>query len=540
MKTLCELIVKSQIIKSSLPKNLDVEIRGITNDSSKVETGFIFFALNGMNVHGMQFAKDAVAKGALLVVTDENGIETFVKNETKTVSENTCEQGVDIPYIVVQNPRAFMANVSAFFYDYPTDKLVKFGVTGTNGKTTVVYAIEHILKLLGRNPLLMGTIANSIGVFSIDSWLTTPESFDVQKIIKTAVDLGATDLAMEVSSHSIDMNRIDGVLYDVACYTNLSHDHLDYHKTIEQYFETKAKLFTKKHAKMAVINIDDEHGKMLYDTVQIPRVSIGYSSADFVISDVLIADNSMSFTIIKTAKKTTHDEFTQSTSHKISGATIQKSSIEQEKITVNTNMIGKYNAMNIATAIVAISQKYGFDMLKNILDNTYLNLKIPGRLEFLDDVPKNSPKIIVDYAHNPVALQNLLETVQKLSPKKLFLVFGAPGKRDVGKRSIMGKIASENADEVIVTDDEPHFESAKKIRSDIIKGIENRNFTEIAPRKKAIEYAVKNAKDGDIVILAGRGHENTQEINGEIVTLNDATHAKWVLHNKETGEQGKV
>jgi UDP-N-acetylmuramoyl-L-alanyl-D-glutamate--2,6-diaminopimelate ligase len=506
-----------------------------------------------------------------------------------------------------------MSRIAIWVNDNAQDSLVRYAITGTNGKTTIVYVIESILNLMQRKAGIMGTAQNRAGDLNLTSWLTTPESPDIQAIIAKMKNAKITDLAMEVSSHALEDNRVYGMHYDVAGFTNLSHDHLDYHKNIDAYFNSKAKLFTPEHAKCGVVNIDDEFGQRIADSSEIECVTLGEDAdkdPDYLIENIVYSSESRGFL--------DESESSYSNTFKSSFYLTQK---EGKRLFVATNLLGDFNKFNVSMAIVMVSQVLGFENVASVLSEEIgskgvFSVEVPGRMQIVapkagqvvvqgeqgvEGVPtptaqgatqvstkgKNNkrnqkfPTVIVDYAHNPSALRNLLEAAENLletagapskgqdaTPSRVILVFGAPGKRDVEKRPIMGEIAVELADVVFVTDDEPHNDDPSEIRADIIKGMptniisqlgdtcdddivtvnatfdsatpdfESEDFEgddfeddsadvlasavyEVSPRKTAIEEAILMSSASDVVLLAGRGHETTQEIDGKIIELDD-------------------
>ena len=451
---------------------------GIEYDSRKIKNNFIFVALEGNTVDGHDYIDKAVLNGATCIIVSK-------KVEIK----------YDVNYYLVENLRENLSIIASNFYDYPQNKLTIIGVTGTNGKTTSTYMIE---KLLGEEKVSrIGTIEYKIGNEVINAPNTTPESAELIKLMYMSYNKGIKYIVMEVSSHSLELGRVNSINFDYALFTNLTPDHLDYHKDMDNYFLAKRKLFLKlKNKSNAVINIDDKYGKKLYDEFKCyGALSYGLNEAELKISN----ENNLDFLNYKNIKS----EF------------------------IN-NTIGTFNIYNILGS-VGIAIKIGIPFEEIVEKIPFLN-PAPGRFEPVN-IGQNF-KVIIDYAHTPDALENILKTAKNLEKNKLITVFGCGGDRDKTKRPIMAKIAEKYSDVVILTSDNPRTEDPKKILDDVFAGFENKNhFTEIN-REKAIEYAINIAEKNDIVIIAGKGHENYQIIGREKIHFDDREIAQEYIEKK--------
>lgn len=453
--------------------SLEIPIFGISYDSRKVQKGFLFVALPGLHFHGIQFLPEAVKAGASAVLSDQMA-------------------QTNLPFIVVPEPRAALAAISNHFFEYPSSKLNLFGVTGTNGKTTITFLLRSILEKAGIQCGILGTVQYSGRGFVTPSKLTTPESLDLQEMLHKMVLEKSGACVMEVSSHSLVQHRVTGCLFQAAIFTNLTQDHLDYHHTMEEYFQAKMMLFNNKtcRAEVAVTNHDDPAGRSILETrrdLRLPGVSYGFDSkADFVIQNWSSSMNGSELLISHSGKETL----------------------------LKTPLIGRYNASNICSAFACMT-------VSNIPENSIAAgisemQQVPGRLEKIDH---GQPYlIIIDYAHTEDALRQLLNTVRPYVKGKLIVLFGCGGERDRGKRPLMGKAAGELADVVILTSDNPRNEDPQVILQDIQAGQQksgNANVKVITDRKEAIAQAVRIASPGDTLVLAGKGHENYQIIGNE-------------------------
>lgn len=456
----------------------DATVTGITHDSRLVQPGDLYVALPGAYTHGIEFVDQAISNGAVAVATDSKWYEFL---EIKKV-----------PSLVLNDARRDMAKLAATIYGHPETKLKIVGVTGTNGKTTTTHILRSMFLDAGAHVGVIGTLGTYLDLDSIKTVRTTPESTDLYAVLAVMVERGITAVFMEVSSHALELNRVLGLQFDVAIFTNLTQDHLDFHGSMEQYFAAKAKLFTSSFAKTAVVCVDDEWGKKLFAQLEIPAISIG----------------------------TTGDWKTQVSSSDSAGVTtldIERSDGSQMSIAVN--MLGSYNTMNASCALAA-SEILGLPLARGI--ESLRNIRaIPGRLENVRTASQAT--VFVDYAHTPDAVATALEAISKSGVGQLITVIGCGGDRDATKRPIMGRVAAQLSNVVIITDDNPRSEEPAKIRREIMTGIDSKTIKvfEIANRREAIAMALLIAQPGDAVAILGKGHETGQEINGEIFPFDD-------------------
>jgi len=470
----------------------DIEIKGLSYDSRKISENFLFFALNGTHTNGINFIEDAVSKGAVCVVSQEK------------IENIKCTN------VVVKDIISVMATVAAKFYDYPDKKLTIIGVTGTNGKTSITYMTESILKSLNTDIAVIGTINYRYANIKIDAPNTTPQSLDLYKMMADIVKHGIKYLIMEVSSHSLVLGRVLGIEFDIAVFTNLTQDHLDFHKTMESYFEAKKILFNslksnvKKKQKFAIINIDDIYGKKITENIDKNVTAISYATKDekakCFAKNIKITSKGTSFDLISVYGNSQ----------------------------IKVNLVGLHNVYNIL-ACIGICFALGIDF-ENIVKNISNIVAAPGRLE-----PVNGNKdfsVFVDYAHTDDALQNVLLALRNISTAKIITVFGCGGNRDKTKRPKMAKVACNLSDFVVITSDNPREEDPNSIIKDIEAGAKETgksNYKVIVDRKDAIEYAINTAQKNDIVLLAGKGHENYQIIGREKIHFDDREIAENIL-----------
>ncbi|OGC08532.1 UDP-N-acetylmuramoyl-L-alanyl-D-glutamate--2,6-diaminopimelate ligase [candidate division WOR-1 bacterium RIFOXYD2_FULL_36_8] len=479
-----------------------MKTNNIAYDSRKVKSGDLFVAIPGLKVDGHDFIAHAIKAGASTIV-----------------AEKDFDAPPSVKKVIVDNSRKALAELSNRFYDCPSKKLKIIGITGTNGKTTTAYLIESILSAAGFRVGLIGTVENKIGGKSIDSKLTTPESLELQELLAEMLRAGVTHVVMEVSSHALAQYRVYGCDFDVAIYTNLTHDHLDFHKDMNSYLEEKKKLFKMlKPSGAAIINVDDPYSKDIASVVETEVVFYGFKEGRHE---------------LRSAKHSDLDGTLKD--FKVDNINSMQVKIDSEEI--KTSLIGEFNVYNI---LAAYQCGLYFNLSPKIIKHGLEKAKVPGRFELFKS--KNGFYVIVDFAHSPDALKKLLKTVKPFVEGRLILVFGCPGDRDKTKRPIMGRIASEAADLVFVTTDDPHAEDPQNIINDIKGGmindqcpISNIEFQKanyfIIDRKMAIQKALELANKGDIVVIAGRGHEKYQDFNGEKVYLDDREVVKAFLLN---------
>lgn len=484
----------------------DVVVSGITNDSRSVLPGDLYVALPGAHRHGADFSAQAVADGAVAVLTDEDGARLLAWDSAVE----------SVPVLIHAEPRAVVGQLAATIYgNGPEDGLRRFGVTGTNGKTTTSYFVNALLRGLGVVPGLIGTIEILAGDEAIPSVLTTPESSDVQALMARMRQHCLGAVTMEVSSHALQFHRVDGVLFDVAGFTNLTQDHLDLHGSMDEYFATKGLLFTPEHASTGVVIVDDSWGRRFAEASRIPvtRLAVAPDSAvdaDWSVQDVV-------------SRGALGSEFAL---HGPDGAVLRAS----------VPLPGGFNVANAALAIVMVlSSGVSVEEMAGVLaGGDPLSVQVPGRMQ----VVATEPRAIVDFAHNPDALERALQAVRSPDGSgKVIVVFGATGERDAGKRPVMGATAVRGADVVIVTDDDPHDEDPAAIRSEVIAGaFQARDqerpevlVEESFPRDEAIRRAVELAGPQDTILVAGRGHEVWQEVKGVNIALDDREELRAAL-----------
>lgn len=456
----------------------DVDVFGISHDSRDIQSGDLYVALAGANTHGAEFIEQAIANGAVAVASDAHGI--------------SIAQQFDLPTIELTNPRIDMAHLAAQIYGHPETKLSITGVTGTNGKTTTTHMLRSIFLDSGNHVGVIGTLGTYLDEECIPGARTTPESTDLYALLAVMVERGITHVFMEVSSHALALHRVVGLKFDVAIFTNLTQDHLDFHGSMENYFAAKARLFTPEYARSSVICTDDNWGQELLTNVRIPAISVG-SSGDWI-----------------TTKATSN----------ASGMTVQNLKLPNgDSINLQVNMLGTYNATNAACALIA-SELLGNPLAASLKSLEHIRA-IPGRLEKVEI--SSAGTAIIDYAHTPDAVATVLTVIRDSNPQKIITVIGCGGDRDTQKRPMMGKIASQLSDVVIVTDDNPRSENPSEIRSAVLTGtVEgSAQIQEIGNRREAIALALRMARDGDVIAVLGKGHETGQEIAGEVFPFDD-------------------
>ena len=459
-----ELLADIKVLKATA--DMDLEIADVAYDSRKVQPGGMFVAVTGFATDGNRFIPMAMEKGAAVIVTAK-------------------EPEQEVPYVLVESDRLALAYIGRNFYGNPAESVKMIGVTGTNGKTSSTLLLKHILEVVkGAKVGLMGTMENIIGDEHIPADRTTPESFELQALLARMRDAGCTHVIMEVSSHAIALDRVAGITYDVASFTNLTEDHLDFHKTMENYCDTKAILFQR--CRKAVGTLDDSWYDRLCGNACCPVLTVSAKgSADLYAQDLELLSDGVSFTAV-------------------SGG---------EKVAVKLPIPGKftvYNALNVLGMAMQLDVS-----LADAAAALRTAEGVKGRVEVVP-TPGKDYTILIDYAHTPDGLENVLSSGKGFCKGRLIAVFGCGGDRDPIKRPIMGKIGTDIADFSIITSDNPRTEDPAKIIEDIVKGIDTHknNYEIIENRPAAIRHAMDIAQKNDIIILAGKGHETYQEING--------------------------
>jgi len=474
---------------------LDREITAIAYDSRRVKPGTLFVALRGEKVDGSQFLEQAIAAGAEAVVSETSEFRTRATN------------------ITVADARRALADLAAAFYQYPARALKVAGVTGTNGKTTTAFLLKHICEVTMHRCGLIGTVRYEVGERILPAARTTPESLDLQDLLWQMRSAGCKAVAMEVSSHALMQERVRGVEFDAAIFTNLTQDHLDYHKTMDAYFEAKARLFTglaeqTKKKGQAVINADDRHGAQLAARIakDTPVITFGVGArADFRASNVRIDFNGTSYQLDAGGKS----------------------------YLVRLPQIGQFNVYN-SLAAIAGAYALGVDVRSGVLALANAPA-VPGRLEAVP--AQRNFRVFVDYAHTDDALLNVIKTCRELNPARLIVVFGCGGSRDKTKRPRMGAVVDQHADFSIVTSDNPRQEDPLAIIEDIQPGMTRGRYEVIVDRKEAIFKAIAMAAPRDIVLIAGKGHETYQEFADHTAPFDDVAVARQALEVKRVETQ---
>ncbi len=443
----------------------NIRITGVAYDSRKVKQGNLFVCIKGFKVDGHSYISQAIENGAVCII---------VEQEITSVS---------IPTIQVENSRYALAMISAALYEYPSSKLKLIGVTGTNGKTTSTYLIKAMLELQGKKVGLIGTNQNMIGDQVLPTERTTPESLELQELFSEMVKQGVEMVVMEVSSHSLALNRVDGCQFDIGVFTNLTQDHLDFHGSMEKYLIAKTKLF--QQCKIGIINVDDDSSEFILKNGTCKMISFGIENkADVRAKDIDVSEKGVRFQV--------------------------ESMHGQEKIMLRIpGLFSVYNALGSIAACLELGLN-----LDQIQKGLAIAKGVPGRAQVVRTGKDYT--IIIDYAHTPDGLENIIQTVKDFAKGRVVTLFGCGGDRDNGKRPIMGEVAGRISDFCIVTSDNPRTENPMQIINQILEGIKDTDcpYVMIENRYDAIEYALSNAQKDDVIILAGKGHETYQEING--------------------------
>lgn len=471
----------------------DVEVRGeavvtgLTLSTDRVLPGDLYAALPGARSHGATHAGAALAAGAVAVLTDAEG-ERLLPD--------------DLPVVVVESPRRLLGALAARLHGDPATSMRMIGVTGTQGKTTVTRLAEDALGRVGVVSAVVGTVGTRVGGVEVPTTLTTPEAPDLQALFAMMAERDVSACAMEVSSHALVMGRVDGLVFDVATFLNLGRDHLDFHVDVEDYFAAKASLFTASRARRALVNVDDAHGRRLVDEVAIPVSTFSAlgAPADWRAVDVVCGPKGSTFTV---------------------------EGPEGFSVETSVPLPGDFNVSN-ALAAIASCALAGFDP-GEVAAGVAAGDGVPGRLESVDAGQQFA--VVVDYAHKPDAVEAALATLRPLTTGRLIVVLGAGGDRDTGKRPLMGEIAARLSDVLVVTDDNPRTEDPHRIRAEVLAGVRGpgAEVLEIGDRRLAIREALRRAAPGDIVLVAGKGHESGQESGGVVTPFDDREVARQEL-----------
>ena len=472
------------------------EVCHITADSRTVQEGSLFICLVGATVDGHSFVEKAVQDGAVAVVV----------SKPVAVPDH-------VAVIYVEDTRQALQAAVPFFYDYPASKMRMIGVTGTNGKTTTTHIIAHLLRSQGYTVGVIGTVHILIDDQSYPIHNTTPDVADLQQILQQMVDAGVTHCIMEVSSHALALGRTAGVEYDTAVFTNLTQDHLDFHKTFDNYLAAKAKLFKQvsasyqvKEGKGAVINVDDAYGQSIVDVTTSPMITYSTEGKGSMnASDLTITAKSSQFTL----------------------------NYDGKSYPISTKIAGMFNVYNTLAAVGATLYE-GLSM-EEIVKGLATFTAVPGRFELIEEGQDFA--VVVDYAHTPDGLENILQTAKKIVENRILVVFGCGGDRDATKRPIMGGIAAQFGDRVFVTSDNPRTEDPVQIVKDVEVGVreglhDDVTYEVIVDRREAIHKAIAEATTGDVVIIAGKGHEDYQILKDETIHFDDREVAREALKER--------
>ncbi|MEU6886222.1 UDP-N-acetylmuramoyl-L-alanyl-D-glutamate--2,6-diaminopimelate ligase [Streptomyces viridosporus] len=471
----------------------NAEVTGITHDSRAVRPGDLYAALPGARAHGADFVAQAAGLGAVAVLTDPSGAERVA--------------ATGLPALVVDDPRARMGELAVTIYGHPGRDLLQIGITGTSGKTTTAYLVEGGLKTArgtdegggGRRVGLIGTVEMRIGEERIKSERTTPEATDLQALFAVMRERGTDAVAMEVSSHALVLGRVDGCVFDIAVFTNLSPEHMEFHSDMEDYFRAKAQLFTPERSRLGVVNVDDEYGRRLAKEAGVPVVTYsaeGHPDADWRTEDVRVGPLDSSFTVIGP---------------------------EDQRVAARSPLPGPFNVANTLAAIVALAAA-GLDP-QAAADGVAAVPGVPGRLERVD---AGQPYLaVVDYAHKTDAVESVLRALRRVTEGRVHVVLGCGGDRDITKRAPMGAAAARLADTAVLTSDNPRSEDPLAILATMLQGAasvpahERGEVQVFEDRAAAIAAAVARARPGDTVLVAGKGHEQGQDIAGVVRPFDD-------------------
>lgn len=471
-------------------KSLALPIEGMATDSRFVKKGDVFLAYPGESSDGRQYIAEAVDKGAAAILYDPEGLTDLTFEKT-------------IPFIEFPRLREHVGAMAAHWFGFPTAHLDMIGITGTNGKTSCSHYLAQCLSALGKRTAVLGTLGTGFLGELVSSTLTTPCALDLQKLSADLLSKGAHAIAMEVSSHALAQGRVNSVYFKTAIFTNLTHDHLDYHRNMEAYGSAKTRLFYWPSLRNAIINIDDPFGMQLFKEL---KQQSGIEVMAYTISANADVDDD----------------------HLVRAEVIKE---DREGISamvytpwgtgeLSAHLLGRFNLSNVLAVLAAVGMNVKVDLSELLRAISGLKA-VPGRMQCFGGEDK--PLVVVDYSHTPDSLKKALETLRAYHPHRLFCVFGCGGDRDPVKRPIMGQVAAEYSDVVVVTNDNPRNEDPEKIVVDIMKGISSGRAVEVEyDRREAIIKAVASAKVGDIVLVAGKGHEDYQIVGKERLHFSDA------------------
>jgi UDP-N-acetylmuramoyl-L-alanyl-D-glutamate--2,6-diaminopimelate ligase len=472
---------------TSLP---GIDVSGVAYDSRQVQPGNVFVALKGLKAAGTDFAEEAIRRGAVAVVSDQAASSTTA-----------------VPWITVPDARGAMASLAAEFYSHPSRSMQVVGITGTNGKTTTAYLLRAVFVAAGKKCGLLGTVTYSLGDQELPASRTTPEAPDVQRMFRQMVDSGCAACVMEVSSHALAMRRVDETTFAAGVFTNLTRDHLDYHRDMESYFAAKKRLFEMLPAGApGAINLDDPRAEAVRKVTATPVTYAINKPADVTPGPLSLTFDGLEF----------------------------DARTPQGSVHVKSKLVGRPNVSNIL-ATVAVATSLGLPVAA--IERGLSSLGgVPGRFEVVSQ-PGDDIAVVIDYAHTDDALKNLLETARPLAPRRVITVFGCGGDRDRTKRPLMGAVASRLSDVVVITSDNPRTEDPSRIIDEIKRGVpaserdQKRAFT-IVDRREAIQFAIGTAAPGDLVLLAGKGHEKSQTIGTRELPFDETAIAREALERR--------
>ncbi|MDO5793083.1 MAG: UDP-N-acetylmuramoyl-L-alanyl-D-glutamate--2,6-diaminopimelate ligase [Turicibacter sp.] len=474
-------------IKLLFDVDFDLNVTGIATDNRRVQPGDLFVCIKGYTADGHSFAKQAEEAGAVAIVC-----------------EHTIEN-IGIPQIIVADTKVELPRLAHLIFNKPTEKLNLFGLTGTNGKTTTAYILEHLLGGFEGHVGYIGTNGIRYNDVFIEPKNTTPEPLSLQQTFNQMVDAGVKNVAIEVSSHALELHRVDYCRFKVALFTNLTPEHLDFHPTMDEYFEAKYKLFTMLTPDgYAIVNLDDEYGVRLVNRIRAVHQRVYTygidTDADFKAMNVTMTTSGTAFTL--------------------------KSPVGEYE--VKTPLLGTFNVHN---ALGAMASAYAAGMpMEQIVDLIAKLSPVDGRMEIINEGQDFT--VIVDYAHTPDGVEKVLEFVNDIKQNSVKVVIGCPGDRDRTKRPVIAKLSVDYADDVIFTTDDPHSEDPEDILNEMTQGMEESHYEVIVDRIKAIEAAINKAQKNDIVLIAGRGHEKVQYWKSGNIELDDREVAKEILRKK--------
>ncbi|HEX2057639.1 MAG TPA: UDP-N-acetylmuramoyl-L-alanyl-D-glutamate--2,6-diaminopimelate ligase [Actinomycetota bacterium] len=464
----------------------DADVSGLAYDSSKVAAGDLFFCIPGTRADGHDFAGAAAHAGAAALCV-ERAVD------------------VNLPVLVVSDARRALGRVAAAFYGDPAEELLLLGVTGTNGKTTTAFLIDAILRADGRTTGLVGTVETRIAGVARPGVRTTPESLDLHALFAEMVDAGVDSVAMEVTSHALALHRVEGLRFAAAAFTNLTQDHLDFHASMEDYFEAKRRLFVPERLERGAVNVDEVYGRRLIETIDVPSVGFGTApEAEVRATEVELGPAGSTFRVVT----------------------------PKGEISVTSSLAGSFNVSNcLAAAATCLQAGIGLDAIERGLN---ARTSVPGRFESIDAGQPFS--VVVDYAHTPDSLDNVLRAARGLAERaggRVIALFGCGGDRDRGKRPLMGAVAARLADVVVVTSDNPRSEDPAAILDEILEGVvaERPRGADVVDvdRRAAIGAAIAEARPGDVVVIAGKGHETGQQFRDHTIPFDDRVVAREVL-----------